>query len=214
MKQGVRMNETRCVVMLVCCLVMVCLSCRESNQQSAPNFDAVNASLQAAYARATRYARMYEKFIAPAKKERNELTAALFSVLSQSEQIRAMLHAQLLLSRGVTPLPVQEESVTVGNLHQTLKMAMSSENVEYYDLYAGALRVAETNKDTAALEQFRLARAIDEEHRELINAAFNRFEANPGVNFSLCTRCGYIFTGDRQEGCPICKKIQRPIDKV
>ena len=151
---------------------------------------------------------MYAAFVGQAAKEHKQSVADLFKFLSQSEGLRATTHARLLQQRGVTPVVVQEEPATVGNVKQTLKMAMSSENLQYYDLYLKAIKVAQTLGDTTALKQFMLADKIDERHRELINDALNSLDDNPKIAFSLCERCGYIFTGDRSAGCPVCQKYK------
>ncbi len=195
-------------MVLLCCLLLVVSSCQKANEKKASSPALVAKHLQEGYNRAVTYQRMYASFVGEAEKARKKSVAALFSVLARSEEIRAMNHAKLLLGRGIQPVPPQPGEVAIGNVKQMLKMAMSSENIQYYDLYPTALKTAITEKDTAAMVQFQVADELDGRHRELLNEAMNQLDRNPKQEYSVCDRCGYIFESAQKTGCPICQRFR------
>jgi rubrerythrin len=202
------------VRIFICCVVMIASACRESNDKREINTAVVSKQLQEVYARAVNYSRMYSTFASRAVKEHKKNVSELFTVLAHSEELRAMIHANLLLHRGIQPIAPPAEEMAIGNVRQMLKMAMSSENLQYYDVYPNAIKLAGAENDTAAIEQFQAADELDARHRELINEAINQLENNPGMTYSICERCGYIFTSDREKGCPVCRKFKTTFGKI
>lgn len=202
------------VAAFLCCILIIGSACQQTNNKKELYPIAVTERLQEAYARAVNYSRMYALFVDRAEQEHKKHIAELFGVLARSEEIRAVTHANLLLGRGVQPVPPQVDQVAVGNVRQMLKMAMSSENIQYYDLYPEAIKIAVSVKDTAAMDQFLASDDLDARHRELINDAINQIDRKPYGDYSVCERCGYIFTTDREAGCPVCRKFKKSPGKV
>jgi len=202
------------IAFLLSCILLAGSSCQQVNEKRESNQVVVNKHLQEGYERSTNYSRMYDRFVIEAGKERNRNIADLFAALARSEGIRATNHAKLLLARGIQPAIPQAAVVAVGNVRQMLKMAMSSENIQYYDLYPTALKAALAEKDTAAIAEFQASDQLDERHRELINEAINQLERNPKAVYSICDRCGYIFTSGQKTECPICQKFKALYGKV
>lgn len=191
---------------LLFCLLLAGPSCQQANEKKESSPALVAKHLQEGYERSLSYQRMYTRFVLQAEKERKKGVAALFTALARSEEIRAMNHGKLLLARGIQPVAPIAGDVAVGTVKQMLKMAMSSENIQYYDLYPSALKAALGEKDTAAMLQFQVADELDARHRELLNDAINQLDRNPKQEYSVCDRCGYIFASAGKAGCPICQK--------
>ena len=193
------------ILLFFCSLFLIC-SCQKTEVKKETKPVVTIANLQTAYAKAVKYSNMYNLFVKQAEKERNKNVANLYRAVAHSEEIRATNHANLLRSYGVEPVLPPEEIITVGTTMQTLKMALSSEDIQFNDIYPNMIRTAELEKDTAAVEQFTKARDADARHRELFFQALNTTVKAAKVEYICCSRCGYIFTSDKTDECPICNK--------
>jgi rubrerythrin len=171
-------------------------------------------NLQTAYAKSVNYVRMYNLFTRRAEKDRLLNVAHLYRAVARSEQVHANLHAQLLRQYGVEPVTPQEEAVTVGTTLQTLKLASSSEEIEYGKMYPNLIHTAELEKDSAAAAQFRLTQEVDTEHGELFKEALERAGRIPKASYYICTGCGYIMTSEKTDECPVCHSRKDKFEKI
>lgn len=188
--------------------------CKRGDVKAVSTPTVTNENLQTAYAKATKYKRMYTLFVKQAEKEHNKAVADLFRAVAHSEDIRANNHAKLLRERGIEPVTPAEEAVAVGTTAQTLKMALSSEEIQFDDMYPNMIRTAEIEKDSVGERQFTMAKAVDERHRELFFEAINARGKNPGIQYFTCSGCGYVFTSDKDEECPVCRMKKASFEKV
>ncbi len=161
-------------------------------------------NLQTAYNKSVKRSRMYAMFVTQAEKERLKNTAKLYEALARSEAIHAANHARLLRAQGVEPAAVQEEKVVVGTTAQTLKMAASSEELEYEAMYPNLAKTAMTENYAEAAEQFKKTLDVDTEHGQLIKDAADRGGKILTAKFLVCPDCGYILTSDKTDECPNC----------
>ncbi|MEK6570692.1 MAG: ferritin family protein [Bacteroidota bacterium] len=171
-------------------------------------------NLQTAYAKSVNYERMYTLFTKRAEKDRLTNVVSLYRAVSRSEGIHANLHAQLLRKNGVEPVVPPEESVPVGTTLQTLKLAASSEEIEYGKMYTNLIHTAELEKDSAAVKQFQMAKDVDAQHLELFKEAVDRAGRIPRVQYYVCGECGYILTSEKTEECPVCHAKKDRFEKI
>jgi len=171
-------------------------------------------NLQTAYAKSVNYARMYTLFTKRAEKDRLLNVANLYRAVSRSEQVHADLHAGLLRKNGVEPVAPQEEAVTVGTTLQTLKLSMSSEEIEFGSMYPNLIHTAEIEKDSAAAAQFRMTKEVEIQHAELFKEAFDRSGRIGRIQYFVCPGCGYILRSEKTEECPVCHSKKDKFERV
>ena len=170
-------------------------------------------NLQTAYGVALKRARMYELFIPRAAKEKFNGVAALYRALERSEKIHAGVHAGLMKKYAIIPVEVTFDSVVVGSTMQTLKMAVSSEELEATSMYPNLLRTANLENFTEGIEQFTMINAVEDRHVELLKDAQNKM-GKIGSKYFVCPGCGYVLTSDATEECPVCKKPKSQFEKI
>ncbi|MBI5217126.1 MAG: rubrerythrin family protein [Ignavibacteriae bacterium] len=171
-------------------------------------------NLQSAYNKAMRHNFMYAKFVLQAEKEKNKEVANLYRAVTRSEEIHAQRHAELLRSKGREPQQPVFDSITVGTIMQTLKMALSSEEIEVESMYPNLVRTAEAEKFPAATEQFTFCMEGDARQMELMKEAQEKNGKIKSVQYYVCPGCGYIFTSEEVEECPTCKTTKDKFEKI
>ena len=186
------------------CFLLAGWNCRKGRGDTDTKPIVTIGNLQTAYAKSMEYCKRYSLFVLRAKKERQTVVANLFRAIARSEEIRAANHAKLLRSYGVEPIAPRDKPVPVGATVQTLKMALSSEDIQYDEMYPNMVKAAELEKSNSAAEQFRTAREIDAGHRELFFDALNSAGRLPRMRFFVCSSCGCVLTSDTAEQCPVC----------
>jgi rubrerythrin len=191
------------------------IGCQKQKEESEETKRTVTVkNLQTAYAKSVNYARMYTLFRQRAEKDRLVNVANLYRAVSRSEQAHADLHAGLLRKNGVEPVAPQEENVAVGTTLQTLKLSMSSEEIEFGSMYPNLIHSAELEKDSMAAAQFRVTKEVDSQHAELFKEAFGRAGRITRSQYFFCPGCGYILTSEKTEECPICHSKNDKFEKV
>ncbi len=170
-------------------------------------------NLQTAYGVALKRARMYELFIPRAGKEKFNGVAALYRALERSEKIHAALHADLMRKHGIAPSEVTFDSVVVGSTMQTLKMAISSEELEATSMYPNLLRTANLENFTEGIDQFTMINAVEDRHVELLKEAQDK-AGRIGAKYLVCPGCGYVLTSDATEECPVCREPKTVFEKI
>jgi rubrerythrin len=189
-----------------------CQSKPEAVKEAKPTVTLEN--LQTAYAKQIRYRDMYELFVKQAEKEKNRPMAALYRAAARSEAIHADLHARLLRANGLEPITPAPEQVVVGTVLQTLKMATSSEEIEFSSMYPNLIRSAEAEKFAEASTQFDQIRSADERHNELFQDALSRNGKPLSAQYFVCPGCGYILDSPKTEECPVCKTPKDRFEKI
>ncbi len=195
---------TLSVALLMVSLQFILNSCQKQELPKPSKQVVTLANLQTAYAKAIKYKTMYSLFVKQAEKERNKIAAKLYRALAHSEEIRATNHAALLRESGVEPVTPPQETIPVGTTAQTLRMAMSSEDIQHDNMSPDMMRTALLEKDSVAAEQFRQSKEVDARHRQLLFEVLNALGKIAKVDFVLCSRCGYVFTSDATGDCPVC----------
>jgi len=161
-------------------------------------------NLQTAYGVSLKRQRMYDLFIQRAEKEKNRGMAGLYRALSMSEGVHAKLHANLMQKHNAVPAEPKYDSVVVGTTMQTVKMALSSEELEQTSMYPNLLRTAMAEEFTEGVDQFTLVQAVEDRHVELLKEAQDKI-GKVGTTWIVCPGCGYILTSPKTEECPVCK---------
>jgi rubrerythrin len=189
-----------------------CQKAEEPKQAAKPVVTTDN--LQTAYGKEARRAKMYSLFVKQAEKERNRNMAGLYRAITRSEEIHARNHSDLLKTLGAEPVSQPEEPIVVGTIPQTLKMALSSEELEYDAMYPNLIRSANAEKCTLASVQFARTRDADARHGELVREAANTDGKIPAVKYFVCPECGYVITSDKTEECPVCQTKKGLFEKI
>lgn len=171
-------------------------------------------NLQTAYAKSVRHQRMYARFVEQAEKEKNTGVANLFRAAAKSEEIHAANHARLLQSGGVTAVVPPDDPVTVGTTIQTLKMAVSSEEIETESMYPNLLHTAELEKLPEAVDQFAKTRDADARQLELFRLALDHNGKADKAPYFVCPGCGYILTSASTDECPTCHSAKSSFLKI
>jgi len=189
-----------------------CEKKKEPPKEQQPSVTLEN--LQSAYVKAMRHNFMYSKFVLQADKEKNKEVANLYRAVARSEEIHAQKHAELMRSKGIEPKAPLFDSISVGTIMQTLKMALSSEEIEVESMYPNLVRTAEAEKFPAATEQFTFCMEGDARQTELMKEAQDKNGKIKLVPYFVCPGCGYIFTSEEVEECPTCKMKKEKFEKI
>jgi rubrerythrin len=170
-------------------------------------------NLQTAYGRETKQAHMYGLFTLRAAKEKYRGVERLYKALQHSEEIHAAMHASMMHGHGIEPAPVKYDSVVVGTTMQTVKMALSFEELEFGSMYPNLSRTAEQEKFQEGVDRFTMIHAVEERHLELLKDAQDKSGAI-GEKYLVCPGCGYIVTSDATDECPVCKAPKAKFNKI
>lgn len=189
--------------------------CKEKKPvKQQPLYEVTLENLQTAYEKSLKHQSMYLLFVRQAEKEKKKQIAELYRALARSEEIHAKNHAALMSSKGISPRQPIIDSIVVGNVIQTLKMAQSSEEIESESMYPNLIRSAEQEKFAEAVDQFRITMDADMRHLELIKEAHDKGGKIQKVPYYVCSICGYILTTDKVEECPNCKAAKNQFEKI
>lgn len=122
--------------------------------------------------------------------------------------------ASLMRSKGVEVVPFKVDSIAVGTVMQTLRLASSDENLEIESMYPNLIRSSELEKFPEAAEAFRLCLAGDKRHVELFKEALDRGGTIVRTQYFVCASCGYILTSDKADECPCCHARKEKFERV
>ncbi len=195
-------------------LLALCFGCNEGKQKpaAAPVLVTIE-NMQIAYGKEVKYNHMYADFVRQAEKEHLANIAQRFRAIARSEEIHANLHAGFLKQHGVEPRMPVIDSVTVGSTLQTLKMSISSEEIETESMYPNLIRTAELEKLPDAKDQLTLVREADIRHTELLKEVLDKSGKIVKSPYLVCPNCGYILTAPAAE-CPNCHAAGALLEKV
>lgn len=171
-------------------------------------------NLQSAYARSVGHQQMYARFSRQAQKERLPGIVDLYRALSRSEAIHARNHRNLLRSKSIEPSLPSLDSIPVGSVIQTIKMAISSEEIEVDRMYPNLIGTAEAEHYSEAVEQFHQTQEADARQMELLKSAQDLNGKISRVTYYVCATCGYIMTSSKTDECPVCHSKQETFEKI
>ena len=201
--------------LIVIMLIALLFGCQQKPKEQVENKPTVTLeNLQVAYNKQVNYSHMYDLFAQRADKDRLKNVAALFRAVSQSELVHAKVHADLMKSQGLTVQEPKIDSIPVGSTIQTIKLAMSSEDIEVGSMYPNLIRTADLEKFPAAKEQFEHVRDADARQKDLLEIASNGLAQYAKATYLVCEGCGYIFNTDKTDECPICGAKKNSFKKV
>ena len=170
-------------------------------------------NLQTAYGRETKQARMYGLFSPRAGKEKYRGVAVLYRALERSEGIHAAMHASMMRAHDLEPAPPKYDSIVVGTTMQTIKMALSFEELEFGSMYPNLSRTAELESFKEGVDRFTMIHAVEERHIELLKDAQDK-AGRIGEKYLVCPGCGYIVTSDATDECPVCKNSKTRFERI
>lgn len=179
-----------------------------------PLYEVSLENLQSAYTKSVRHHYMYSVFVRQAEKEKQKQIALLYKAIARSEALHAQHHADLMKKYGVEPKQPSIDSIVVGTVLQTLKMAQSSEEIEVESMYPNLIRTANLEKFEEAEKQFEQTREADIRHSELIREAYERSGKIQKVPYFVCGSCGYIVTSEKTAECPVCGATKDKFEKI
>ena len=196
-----RMSHVAGTVALVCASVAGLLNAAE-----AATGQSTLENLQAAFNGESNAKAKYEAFAVKADEEGYKSVAALFRATSLSEGIHAKKHAAVIAKLGAEP------KATVGkpdvkSTKENLEAALAGESYEKTTMYPEFIKLAQSEKNKAAVRTFRGAMLAEVEHAKLYQQALNELDAwkTAGKEFLVCDICGYtaLLTPDLKK-CPVC----------
>ena len=184
-------------------LAFLMFGCGKKKEEAKVNLQAVTLeNLQTAYAKSMNRNKMYLQFADKAEKEKMKQIGKLYRAIARSEEIHAFNHAALLRTKNIEIVPPTIDSNIVGSTIQTLKMAVSYEEIESGQMYPNLVRTADYEKFPEAAAQFEMTRNVDSEHQDLLTAATDKAGKIPNTPYFVCTGCGYILTSETTDECP------------
>ena len=185
---------------------------KNETKQSQPEITIQN--LQTAYMREMRIGREYALFSKRAERDRYGAIANLYRAASRSEQIHAEMAAAMLRLKGLEVKPFAPDSITVGTVMQTLRLAVSDEGLETESMYPNLARTAELEKFPEAAESFRRTLDADKRHVELFKDALDKGGTITKIQYYVCPTCGYVITSDKTDECPGCHTKKEKFEKI
>lgn len=146
-------------------------------------------NLMNAFAGESQANRKYLAFAKQADKEGLPQVAKLFRAAAEAETIHAHAH---LRNAG-----------HIGDTTANLKTAIEGETYEFTKMYPDMIADAQEEGNTAIAKYFDMVNKVEEVHAKLYTKALNDPTSIDGVDFYICTVCGYTHEGPCDK-CPIC----------
>jgi rubrerythrin len=115
--------------------------------------------------------------------------AGLFRAVAESEAIHAFHHLRLL---GV-----------IADTQENLQAAFERENYAT-DAYPEFIKTANEEGDPQVATIFSYHRDVEKGHAKLYEKALDRIMDPQGVDYYVCSICGYVSVGIAPDECPIC----------
>lgn len=153
---------------------------------------ATQENLQAAFAGESQANRKYLAFAKKAETEGFPQVAKLFRAAAEAETVHA--HAHLRVLKGVK------------STLENIEAAIEGEGFEFKEMYPKFVQEAKDEGDTAALNTFANALAVEEIHHALYSEALAAVKAGndlPAKPLYVCQVCGNT-VHDVPEVCPVC----------
>ena len=151
-------------------------------------------NLAAAFAGESQANRKYLAFAKKATQDGFPEIAKLFRAAAEAETVHA--HAHLRVLGGIK------------DTKENVKAAIAGEHHEFMSMYPEFIKIAEEEKNPAALNTFRFANAVEKVHHDLYTEALKALEAGkdlPAREVYVCPVCGYTVYDSAPDQCPVCK---------
>jgi rubrerythrin len=171
-------------------------------------------NMQIAYGKGLKFEHMYNDFVGQAVKERLPNIAHRYRAIARSEAVHAALHAEFLKSKGAEPRTPTIDTVTVGKTLQTLKMALSLEEIETSSMYPNLIRTAELEKLPELAAQLTAIKEADALHTKLLQEVLDKSGKIEKSPYLVCVKCGYIATSAKAAECPNCRAPKASLESV
>ena len=128
-------------------------------------------------------------FAIKAEQEGFPAIAGLFRAIAESEAVHAFHHLRLL---GVS-----------ADTQENLQAAFERENYAT-DAYPQMIKDAEEEGNKSVATIFSYHRDVEKGHAKLYEKALDRMMDPQGVEYYVCSVCGYVSVGLAPDECPIC----------
>ena len=128
-------------------------------------------------------------FALKAEQEGFPAIAGLFRAVAESEAVHAFHHLRLL---GV-----------MADTQENLQAAFERENFAT-DAYPDFIKQATEEGNQAVATIFGYHRDVEHGHAKLYEKALDRLMDPQGVDYYVCSVCGYVAVGSAPDECPIC----------
>jgi rubrerythrin len=195
--------------------IVVLFSCQKTADEKNGVKSTITAeNLQTAYSKEVNRHKMYEAFSARAEKDKMKQIALLYRAIARSEEIHSLCNLKLLHNLGVDPKLPKDEYITVGTTPQTLKMALSMEDIEYGTMYKNMIRCAEVEHHEDCVKVLKAIQDAESKHAELLRYAVYKGKEMPALQYSVCKECGYLITTEQTDDCPACKAKRETFEKL
>ncbi len=172
------------------------------------------SNLQAAFNGESNANAKYLAFAAKADQEGHKRVAALFRAAARAEQIHANNHAAVIRKMGGTP-ECKIDPPVVKSTRDNLKVAIEGETYERDIMYPAFIKVAQEEKNSAALRTFQFALEAETEHARLYLAALeNLAQMKTAATFYVCAVCGYTVEKMEFDRCPVCHHPKEKFETI
>ena len=172
------------------------------------------ANLQAAYNGESNAHARYIEFARKADAEGYAGVASLFRAAARAENIHAENHAAVIRKMNAQPC-AKIEATPVRSTRENLMAAIEGETYERDVMYPEFVKVAQLEKNAAAIRTFNFALEAETEHARLYAEALAALESRrPRLTYLVCAVCG--FTAEKLEGarCPVCSNPKERFESV
>jgi len=130
-----------------------------------------------------------QAFAIKAEQEGFPAIAGLFRAVAESEAIHAFHHLRLLGA--------------IADTQENLQAAFERENYAT-DAYPEFIKTANDEGDSQVATIFSYHRDVEKGHAKLYEKALDRLMDPQGVDYYVCSVCGYVSVGSAPDECPIC----------
>lgn len=172
------------------------------------------SNLQAAYNGESNAHARYVEFAKKADAEGFAGVASLFRAAARAEEIHAANHAVVIRKMGAQPTAVIEKTI-IRATRENLMTAIDGETYERDIMYPEFIRVAQQEKNTAAIRTFNFALEAETEHARLFADALGALATKkPAMKYFVCAICGYTAERLDAERCPVCSNPKEKFEIV
>jgi rubrerythrin len=158
-------------------------------------------NLKDAFAGESQANRKYLAFAQKAQQEGHPQVAKLFRAAAEAETVHAHTHLRTL--KGV--------KATLENL----KEALGGETYEFQSMYPPMIADAKAEGNEAAVRTFTYANEVEKVHAALYQKAIDNLgKPQQGVDYYVCSVCGYTCESEAPDECPVCQAKKKAFKKI
>ncbi len=172
------------------------------------------ANLQTAYNGESNAHVRYLEFAKKADTEGFAGVASLFRAAARAEEVHAHNHAAVIRKLGAEPV-AKIERAHIRSTRENLMTAIEGETYERDVMYPEFIRVAQQEKNAAAIRTFNFALEAETEHARLYADALAGLNAKkPKTKYLVCPDCGYTTEQLFGARCPVCNNPKEKFEIV